>query len=380
MTPEVMVNALYRLCLLAFVAAAIVAGAPASASADKLRDVADVEGARDNQLLGYGIVTGLNGTGDDTQSPMAVQSVVSMLRRLGVQITAQQMGMRNVAAVVVTASMGPFAKSGTKLDVSVSSIGNARSLSGGILVQTLLKGADQKTYAVSQGSVLTGGFKATGSPGSLGANSVQSGTTTAGRIPEGAIVEREILTSFVNDGSLKLSLRRPSFSVAARMVEVIDKQLGAASARAEDGGAVTVKLPAAYASKPVELIAVLEELEVETVRRARIVVSERTQTIVAGGDVRLAPSVVIHGGLTIIVKDAHPAAPPAAPAPRAGAAPPPAVEVKEGDKTVHLVPRAATLSDVAAALGALGLNPRELTSVLEALCSAGALEAEVIVQ
>jgi flagellar P-ring protein precursor FlgI len=367
--------------------------APSVARAEKLRDLAEVAGARDNQLLGYGIVTGLNGTGDDEQSPMALQSVLSMLRRLGVQVTAQDIWLRNVAAVVVTTNLGPFAKTGTKVDVTVSSIGNARSISGGVLVQTLLKGADQKTYAVAQGSVLTGSPKgstlfAPGSP--------LAGTTNAGRIPDGAIVEREVVTAIVNEGTIKLSLRSPSFTLASRVVAVIDKQLGAATAKAEDGGTITVKVPSAFVGKPVELLAVLEDLEVSTIHKARVIVSERTQTIVAGGDVRLAPSVVIHNGLTITVRGPPPRVPaPAPPVPGApqagqpagprppGAVPAPAVppvEVREADKAVHYVPPAATLADVASALAALGLAPRELTSVLDALRSAGALEAEIVVQ
>lgn len=351
---------------------------PAEARADKLRDVADVVGARDNQLLGYGIVTGLNGTGDDTSSPMAAQSVLSMLRRLGVQIDGKQMRMRNVAAVVVTASIGPFVRSGTKIDVTVSSIGNAKSLAGGVLVQTLLKGADQKTYAVAQGNVLTGGYKAGGASGS----SVQAGATNAGRIPEGAIVEREIPTAIISGDTLTLALRKPSFSVAAKMVEAIDKQLGPGAARADDGGSVAVKVPKPYAGKPAALMAALEELEVGTVRRARVVVSERTQTIVASGDVRLAPAVVVHGGLTIVVREAPQVSQPA-PLANAGTTtttPRTNIDVSEGDKSVRLMPRAASLADVASALGALGLSPRELAGVLEALRTAGSLEAEVVIQ
>jgi flagellar P-ring protein precursor FlgI len=351
---------------------------PTPARADKLRDLTEVAGARDNQLLGYGIVTGLNGTGDDITSPMAVQSVLSMLRRLGVQVDAKQLVMRNVAAVVVTTNIGAFARTGTKLDVTVSSIGNAKSLSGGVLVQTLLKGADQKTYAVAQGNVVTGGFKAGGQSGS----SVSAGSTTAGRVPEGAIVEREIPTTIVTDGLLRLSLRKPGFSTAASMAAAIDKRFGAGTARAEDGGTVVVKVPAAYAKKPVELVAGLEDLEVETVRRARVVISERTQTIVAGGDVRLAPAVVVHGGLTIIVKETPQVSQPTAPlgGGTTVVAPRTQVDVNEGQKTVRVMPRAATLADVASALSALGISPRELASVLEALRTAGALEAEVVVQ
>lgn len=360
----------------ALLAAALALTSPARA--DKLRDLTDVSGVRDNQLLGYGIVTGLNGTGDDASSPMAAQSVLSMLRRLGVQVDPRQVRLKNVAAVMVTGTLSAFAKSGTKLDITVSSIGNAKSLSGGVLVQTLLKGADQKTYAVAQGNILTGGFKAGGGSGS----SVQSGSTTAARIPEGAIIEREIPTTFIEGGALKLSLRTPSFTVASRAVAAIDKSLGEGTAHADDSGTVIVKVPAKYLKTPVDLIAALEDIEVGVVRRARVVVSERTQTIVAGGDVRLSAAVVVHGGLTIVVKEAPVVVQPTAPLTKGTTAvvPRTQIDVTEGEKTVGLVPQAATLADVAAALGALGLSPRELAGVLEALRTAGALEAEVVIQ
>jgi flagellar P-ring protein precursor FlgI len=363
------------LCL-ALLTAALTLNGPARA--DKLRDLTDVSGVRDNQLLGYGIVTGLNGTGDDGSSPIAAQSVLSMLRRLGVQVDPKQIRLKNVAAVVVTGSLSAFAKSGTKLDITVSSIGNAKSLAGGVLVQTLMKGADQKTYAVAQGNILTGGYKAGGSSG----GSAQSGSTTAARIPEGAIIEREIPTTFVTDGALRLSLRTPSFTVASRAVVAIDKRLGEGTARADDSGTVIVKIPTQYVTSPVSLIAVLEEVEVGVVRRARVVVSERTQTIVAGGDVRLSPAVVVHGGLTIVVKETPTVSQPTAPFGKGTTAvvPRTQIDVSEGDKTVRLTPQAATLADVASALGALGLSPRELAGVLEALRTAGALEAEVVIQ
>lgn len=360
------------------VALALAALTPHAAHADKLRDLADVAGARENQLLGYGIVAGLSGTGDDITAPIAAQSVLNMLRRLGVQVDPKQLMLRNVAAVMVTANIPPFARSGSKLDITVSSIGNAKSLRGGVLVQTLMKGADQKTYAVAQGNIITGGVKASGASGS----SVQTNITTAGRVPEGAIVEREIPTQLVTNGELRLSLRKPGFALAANMVTSIDKRFGVGTARAEDGGSVVVKVPKGYGTRTVELAAGLEELEVETVRRARVVISERNQTIVAGGDVRLSPAVVVHGGLTIVVKETpHVTQPNALAGGKTAVTPASQVDVQEtGDKTVRLMPKAPTLADVASALSALGLPPRELASVLEALRTAGALEAEVVVQ
>jgi flagellar P-ring protein precursor FlgI len=348
------------------------------ARAEKVRDLADVAGARENQLVGYGLVTGLSQTGDDFSVPFAAQSILSLLRRLGVQVDPtelQQIRLRNVAAVVVTANMPPFAKPGTRIDVTVSSLGNARSLSGGVLVQTLLKGADQHAYAVAQGSVLVGGYDGKSTSSSL----LHATQLNAGRVAEGALVEREITTPLIDNGTLRLELRTPGFTVAARIAAAVNTKLGSDAAKPMDGGEVDVKVPAEYAEKLVELIAVLEDVEVSPLRRARVVINERTGTIVAGGDVRLAPVAVVHGSLTIVVKDV--AAPPGR---RPG--PPPAPdgrpEPPNGDplRPLTYVPAAPTLADVATALSQLGLSPRELTSVLQALRGAGALEAEVVVQ
>ncbi|NOU33877.1 MAG: flagellar basal body P-ring protein FlgI [Polyangiaceae bacterium] len=352
-----------------------------TARADRLRDIADVAGARENQLVGYGIVTGLAGTGDDSSVPFAGQSTLSLLRRLGIQVDPKQLRLKNVAAVIVTATLPAFAKPGTKIDVTVSSIGNAKSLSGGTLIQSVLKGADQKTYAVAQGGVLVGGFEARGASGS----STKSGSTTAGRVPEGALVEREVLTTLVEGGLLKWELRTPGFAVAQRIAEAIEKKLGPGTAKAPDGGVVVVKVPAAYDGKVVELVSVLEELDVTVVRRARVVINERTGTIVAGGDVRLSPAAVVHGSLTIVVKETPTASQPKAPVLGSAAGttvvvPKSDVQVNEGNRNLAYVPGAATLADVATALGKLGLSPRELTSVLQALRGAGVLEAELVIQ
>jgi flagellar P-ring protein precursor FlgI len=357
--------------------AAMVCGLP-QARAEKIRDVADVAGARENQLIGYGLVTGLAGTGDDTNVPFTGQSVQSLLTRLGVKIDPSQVRLRNVAAVVVTATLPAFAKMGTKIDVTVSSIGNARSLMGGTLVQTILKGADQKPYAVAQGNLIVGGFDIKGANGST----AKSGTLTGGRIPEGALVEKEVAATLVTNGALKLELRTPGFGLAANLVTAIDKKFGEGSASAPDGGMVVVKLPTAYSAKPVAFIAEMEELEVPTVRRARVVINEKTGTIVAQGDVRLSPVAIVHGGLTIVIKESQTVSQPTTPftAGSTVVTKTSEVEAKEGDRSVKYVPAAPTLADVAAALGSLSLSPRELSSVLQALRTAGALEAEVVVQ
>jgi flagellar P-ring protein precursor FlgI len=350
---------------------------PRSARAERVRDLVDVAGARDNQLVGYGLVTGLSGTGDDASVPFTAQSVLAMLRRLGLQVDPVQLRLRNVAAVVVTATLPAFAKPGTKIDVTVASIGNARSLSGGVLVQTLLKGADQRTYAVGQGSLTVGGFEMKGSTGS----GIKQGSTTSARIPEGALVEREVAAHVVEQGALRLELRTPSFGVSARVTAAINQKFPDA-ATATDGGGVRVVVPTAYESRVVELVAELEELEVTPVRRARVVINERTGTIVAGGDVRLAPSAVVHGALTIVVKEA-----PTASQPGAAFGSGSTVVVQKSDVITHepqnpvaYVNKSPSLADVASALSALGLSTRELTSVLQAMRAAGALEAELVVQ
>ena len=369
-----------RTFLRAFVSLAITLGtllAPSVAYADHVRDLADVSGARENQLIGYGLVTGLSGTGDDSSVPFTTQSVLAMLRRLGVQVDPIQLRLRNVAAVVVTATLPAFAKQGSKLDVSVASIGNARSLSGGVLVQTLLKGADQKTYAVSQGAITVGGFEASGGSGSA----VKQGSTTSARIPEGALVEREIAMQISEGNAISLQLRTPSFNVSSLITAAINKRF-VDSATATDGGGVRIVVPPAFQGRLVELVAELEELEVTPVRRARVVVNERTGTIVAGGDVRLAASAIVHGALTIVVKETPTVSQPTAPLTKGTT-----VVTKQSDvithepaKPVAYLGKAASLADVASALSALGLSTRELTSVLQAMRAAGTLEAELVVQ
>ncbi len=350
----------------------------APASADKIRDLCDVVGARDNQLVGYGVVIGLNGTGDDVSAPFAAQSLVSLLRRLGVQVDARQLRLRNVAAVLVISTIPPFSRTGSKLDVTVSSIGNAKSLRGGVLVQTPLRGADRRTYAVAQGPLLVGGFSAGGASGS----SVQENTTTTGRVPSGALIEREIKTTFSTEGKVQLALRAPDFANAQRIVEAVDKAFGKGSAKALDGGTVVVKAPASLKNKPVELLAKVGEVDVDPSVNARVVINERTGTIVAGGDVRLSPVAIAQGGITITIKET-----PVVSQPEALAGGETTVVNRTDVEATEKVPPAlsyiggaASLADVAQALSAFGVPPRELASLMQALRTAGALRAEIIVQ
>jgi flagellar P-ring protein precursor FlgI len=351
---------------------------PSDARADKVRDLCDVVGARENQLVGYGIVTGLNGTGDDVSAPFAKQSLNALLRRMGVQVDAQQVRLRNVAAVIVTATIPAFVRSGARIDVTVSSIGNARSLTGGILVQSALRGADRRTYAVAQGPLVIGGFSAAGASGS----SVQSNSTTAGRIPNGALVEREIQMSPNQNGKLILALRFPDFATASRLAEVLTKDLGTGSARALDGGAVEVKPPSGYRDRWVELIAHVGDLDVTPSENARVVINERTGTIVVGGEVRLSPVAIAQGGITITVQETKDVSQPGILAGGKTAVVRRSEVAAEEKPTngVAYLEGAASLADVAKALSTFGVSPRELASILQALKTAGALRAEVVIQ
>lgn len=368
-----------RHLLAGLAALALGAGPPAAtpARAEGLLDLCDVLGVRDNQLVGYGVVTGLNGTGDDMTAPFAQHSLRALLRRLGVQADARQLRLKNVAAVLVTATLPPFSRSGSRLDVTVSSIGNAKSLRGGVLVQTPLRGADRHTYAVAQGPLLVGGFSASGASGS----SVLEGTTTTARLPAGALVEREVPTELAKDGLLTLVLREPGFATAARVVTAVDGALGKGAATAVDGGAVRVKLTGDAARDPVSALARMSAVTVDPVAVARVVVNERTGTIVAGGDVRLMPVAIAQGGITISVRETPRVSQPEA---FAGGTtqvvPDSEVEPVEQGAGMTFVNGATTLADVAQALSALGVTPRELGSILQALRTAGALRAEVVVQ
>jgi len=403
--------------LLALLLSALLIAAPARA--DRLLDLCDVVGVRDNQLIGYGVVVGLQGTGDDVSAPFAMQSLRSLLRRLGVQIDSGQLRLRNVAAVLVTANIPAFVRSGGRLDVTVSSVGNARSLRGGVLAQTPLRGADRRVYAAAQGPLIVGGYEAGGAGGG-----VQAATTNTARIPGGALVEREIDTAIEQDGSLTLALKTPNFLTAQRVVEAVNAQLGEAAAHAVDAGSIEVKVnvpkdPAAEkaeadAKKPgpkakktkeqlalearekaekekaeadrraaaaVSLLAKLTTVEVAPDTTAKVIINERTGTVVAGGDVRLLPVAIAQGGITIAVRESAVVSQPGPLANGTTAVVPTTdVEAHEPTPQVTYLDGAASLADVAKALSSFGVSPRELASILQALRAAGALRAEIIVQ
>jgi flagellar P-ring protein precursor FlgI len=352
--------------------AALLLLAPPAASATRVKDLADVVGVRDNALYGYGLVVGLAGTGDTERVLFTSQSVAGMLGRLGIRIDPKDVRSRNVAAVMVTAKLPPFARPGTRIDVAVSSLGNARSIAGGVLLVTPLAGGDGQVYAVGQGPVQVAGFEA-GLPGS----SIRKNTPTSGRVPGGATVERSV-EGALPSGPLTLALRRPDVTTASRLAAAVNARLGGGVARAVDPAAVTLAVPDARTGDPVGFLAEVEALEVDADTRARVVVSERTGTVVAGEGVRLRPVAVAHGGLQLRIQR-EPLVSQPAPFGRGQT-----VETtldrtsaEEGRAGAVALPATATVEDLAKALGLLGASPRDLVSILQAVKAAGALDAEL---
>lgn len=338
----------------------------------RIKELARVSGVRNNQLFGYGLVVGLDGSGDSNQVAFTARAVANLMQRFGVSIAPETLKTRNVAAVVVTADLPPFVREGNRIDVLVSSVGDARTLQGGTLLQTPLEGADGQVYAVAQGPVSIGGFAA----GGRGAN-VTRNHPTVGRIPNGAIVEREVPVTAVKDGELSLLLSRPDYATAARVVQAINRKLGAAAARSVDAGTVRVRVPAGRANDLVGLVAELEVLPVETDTPARVVINERTGTVVIGGRVVIAPVAVSHGGLVVEVAQETAVS---QPAPLSGGhtvtTQQPQTRVQEEPATVFGL-QGATVEELVKALNALRLTPRDIIAILQAIKQAGAMQAEL---
>ncbi|MGC3998709.1 MAG: flagellar basal body P-ring protein FlgI [Anaeromyxobacter sp.] len=354
--------------------AALALAAPAPARAARVKELADVVGVRENALVGYGLVVGLAGTGDTQRVLFTQQSIASLLGRLGIRVDPNDVRSRNVAAVMVTAKLPPFARPGTKIDVAVASMGNARSLAGGVLLVTPLTGGDGRVYAVSQGPVQVAGFDA----GTFNARTTKN-TPTSGRIAGGAVVERGVELD-LGATPLTLALRSPDLTTASRIASAVNAKLGAGTAKAVDPAAVTLTTPEARKADLVGFLAEVEVLEVQADQRARVVVSERTGTLVAGEGVRLRPVVVAHGGLEVRIQR-DPVI--SQPAPfsyngRTVRASQDTTETTEvyGAGAVAL-PATSTVEDLAKALNLLGVSPRDLVAVLEAIKAAGALDAEL---
>ncbi|MCZ7626139.1 MAG: flagellar biosynthesis protein FlgA [Candidatus Methylomirabilota bacterium] len=348
---------------------------PVQASADaRIKDIAKVQGVRENELFGYGLVVGLNGTGDRAQVTFTVQAVVSMLKKLGITVPGERLTLKNVAAVMVTAKLPPFAKAGSALDVTVSSMGDATNLQGGTLLITPLQAADGQVYAVAQGPVSIGGFNF--EAGGTG-EKVQKNHPTVGRVPNGAIVERELSTEFLKARQLQLVLANPDFTTAVRMAQAVGASLGA-DARAKDASTVEVRIPDAYLANPVELIAALESVSLAPDTSARVVVNERTGTIIMGSQVRISTVAVAHSNLSLQIRSELQVSQPAPLSEgQTTVVPRTEVEAREDKTRVNLMSEGVSIGDLIKALNALAVTPRDMISLLQAIKAAGALQGEL---
>ncbi len=366
-----------RHLLIATIGAALLVNTPASAGV-KLKDLVEVEGVRGNDLVGYGLVVGLNGTGDGLRNiPYTEEALSSLLERLGVNVQGEEFRPKNVAAVLITATLPPFARTGAQIDVTVSAIGDAKDLTGGTLVMTPLNAADGEIYAVAQGPVLISGFSANGD-----AASVTEGVPTAGTIPNGARVERELPFKFDDLDSIRLALRAPDFTTAARIESIINSGVGKPIAHMLDSAAIDLKMDEQFLS-PAHMISQIENFEITPAQKARIVVDQRSGTIVLGSEVRISSVAIAQGNLSIRIRETPGVVQPN-PFSRNGetiVVPRTDIEIDQNqDKRVGIIEENLTLADLVDGLNALGVSPREMIDILKSIKSAGALHAELVVQ
>lgn len=349
---------------------------PASASS-RIKDIVSVEGVRENLLMGYGLVVGLNGTGDKLKNnAFTEQSLIAFLERQGVNTRGTELKTKNVAAVTVTASLPPFARQGSRIDIRVSALGDAKSLQGGTLLATPLVGADGEVYAVGQGAVAIGGFEASGNSGS----SVTKNTPTSGFISNGAIVEREIDFAMNNMQSLRLALRNPDVSTAMRISDAINRRLGPGTSSVTDPTTVTLTVPQNYAGNVPMLLADIEQLPVQPDQVARVVIDEATGTIVMGENVRIDPVAVAQGNLVVKVEETPQVSQPGPFAPEGAqtvTVPRTNIDVKEGDAKMAVLNTGASLRELVNGLNALGVGPRDLITILQTIKAAGAMQADI---
>jgi flagellar P-ring protein precursor FlgI len=345
------------------------------ADAVRIKDIADIKGVRQNQLVGYGLVVGLEGTGDSDDSTFTLQSMASLLEKMGVTVKAEDIEVDNVAAVMVTADLPPFARTGSRIDVLVSSIGDAESLQGGTLLFTPLKAADGKVYAVAQGPVSTGGFVV----GSNSGTGIQKNFPTVGRVVNGALIEKEIPSDFNAKQSLTLALRSPDFTTASRVAQAINIAFYDQIAHTHDAGTIEVNVPAKYQGNTVALVTTIESLGVTPDSVSKVIINERTGTVIMGENVRISTIAIAHGNLSIQVKETPRVSQPL-PFSRGGetvVTPDSQVQVEEGNNPLFLVESGVSIGEVVKALNALGVTPRDLISIFQALKAAGALQAEL---
>ena len=362
------------LVLLVFLPLVALLATPAAAQS-RIKDIVDFEGVRQNLLVGYGLVVGLNGTGDTLNNAVFTkESLIGMLERLGVNARDTKLKTNNVAAVMVTATLPAFSRQGSRIDVSVSALGDAKNLMGGTLLVTPLLGADGEVYAVAQGSLQVGGFTAKGA-----AETVTRGVPTNGRIPNGAIVEREIPFELASMKQVRLSLRNPDFTTARRISRAVNAFVGETAARVTDPGTVELRIPKTYKNAVVELLTDVEQLRVEPDQVAKVVIDEQAGVIVMGDNVRISTVAIAQGNLTIKVSETPQVS---QPNPFSATGTTQTVDrtnisIQEDQTKLAMVPAGVSLQELVNALNALGVGPRDMISILQTIKAAGAMQAEI---
>jgi len=355
-------------CLLVVMFSAFMSGA----AAERIKDIASIEGVRDNQLIGYGIVVGLNGSGDKSRATL--QSVTNMLARMGVTVSAKDIKAKNTAAVIVTATLPPFPKIGNRIDAVVSALGDAKSLQGGTLLLTPLKGADGRIYGIAQGPVSIGGFSAGG-----GGTTTQKNHPTVGKVPGGVTIEREIAFDIAAQKEINIYLHSPDFTTATSVSRAVNAFLGHEYARAEDPSKVVISIPEEFRGRVVDFIGMIETVDVEVDIPARVIINERTGTVVITRDVKISPVAISHGGLTVEISTEQMVSQPPPFGPESSrTVVVPRTDVSVREQKASLIPLSGvSLNDVVKGLNMLGVTPRDLISILQALKAAGALRAEL---
>ena len=372
-----MVRPAFVMRLIAAGLAAVLTVAPIQAYAfSRVKDLVDVEGVRDNMLVGYGLVAGLNGSGDSLRNaPFTQQSIQTMLERMGVNTRGETMQTKNTAAVMVTANLPAFSAQGSRMDVSVSALGDAKSLQGGTLLVTTLFGADGNIYALAQGPVAVGGFSAQGQGAS-----VTRGVPTAGRISNGAIIEREVGFTLANESILRLSLHNPDLTTASRISEAVNRYLGGNIATVTDPATVKLNVPASYTNGVVGLLTDVEQLKVDPDQPAKVIIDEQSGVIVMGADVRISTIAIAQGNLTIRVTEAPEVSQPS-PFSKTGTTevvPRTQIQIDDGHSNkMAVLSEGVSLQRLVDGLNALGVGPRDIISILQAIKAAGALQADI---
>ena len=368
----------------------------AEAPAVRIKDLSSIKGIRHNQLIGYGLVVGLDGTGDKAGTDFTVQSLVNMVEQMGIHVDKNDVTVKNVAAVMVTANIPPFSRIGNKIDVLISSVGDAKSLQGGTLLLTPLRGVDRKVYALAQGPISVGGFAAGGAAG----GGVTKNHPTVGRISRGATIEREIRVSMQDKQNLIITLNNPDFTTAVRTCNAINEKFGRALAATTDSGTLKLNIPEDFQDRVVQMIAIVENLEVTPDIVAKVILNEKTGTVVIGENVRISTVAVAHGNLSIQIKERTTVTQPLpfAPSPPAGTdaaqfelekgpvvapggqtvvSPDTDVTVEEEKNRLLIVPSGSTIGELVRALNAIGVSPRDLITIFQTIKAAGALQAEL---